>query len=371
MQILEGGVKPNRPNVVIDVKKDSEESQRLVVGFATLNNVDLADDVVTTEASMKAFGKFRGNVRFMHDKQPVGTVVEYAPGTYYDEKTQKEYEGVRVAVRVSEAAEKAWQMCLDGTLSGFSIGGSIKKVSTEWNEAKQKNVQIIQDYELTELSLVDSPANNLANLQTIYKSVDGVAEEVPSGLNLFAGFEKVFEIDTEGDPEMADENKTETLETVDEVEANETEAPEVTDEVEVDETETEEVEKVDAPSLEEQFEKLSNQIRSQGEEIAKTVDESVASKIADFKKEFDNRFTELAEAQKSFDEPLSDLRSRLNKLEESVAVTQKSLDSIVENSAMSKSLDSVELSKSLDQVEKPEEVFDGLFSARYETILED
>jgi hypothetical protein len=48
-------------------KVDSE--RRIVSGFATLDNVDKQADIVTTEASLKAFAKFRGNIREMH--QPI------------------------------------------------------------------------------------------------------------------------------------------------------------------------------------------------------------------------------------------------------------------------------------------------------------
>ena len=46
-----------------------DQERRIVSGFATLDNVDKQADIVTTEASLKAFAKFRGNIREMH--QPI------------------------------------------------------------------------------------------------------------------------------------------------------------------------------------------------------------------------------------------------------------------------------------------------------------
>jgi len=47
--------------------------RRIVSGFATLDNIDKQGDIVPSEASVKAFEKFRGNIREMHDdKKDVG-----------------------------------------------------------------------------------------------------------------------------------------------------------------------------------------------------------------------------------------------------------------------------------------------------------
>ena len=46
-----------------------DQEKRIVSGFATLDNIDKQADIVTPEASMNAFKKFRGNIREMH--QPI------------------------------------------------------------------------------------------------------------------------------------------------------------------------------------------------------------------------------------------------------------------------------------------------------------
>jgi len=53
-----------------------DKERRTVSGFATLDNVDRQGDIVPAEASVKAFEKFRGNIREMHDdKKAVGKLV--------------------------------------------------------------------------------------------------------------------------------------------------------------------------------------------------------------------------------------------------------------------------------------------------------
>jgi hypothetical protein len=54
-----------------------DKERRIVSGFATLDNVDKQDDIVTADASMKAFAKFRGNIREMHQPLAVGKMVAF------------------------------------------------------------------------------------------------------------------------------------------------------------------------------------------------------------------------------------------------------------------------------------------------------
>ena len=46
--------------------------KRTVSGFASLDNVDRHGDIVTADASKKAFERFRGNIREMHQPIAVG-----------------------------------------------------------------------------------------------------------------------------------------------------------------------------------------------------------------------------------------------------------------------------------------------------------
>jgi methyl-accepting chemotaxis protein len=146
-----------------------DQERRIVSGFATLDNVDKQNDIVTTEASMNAFKKFRGNLREMHQPSAVGKVVSFKEDRYFDPKTKNFYSGVYVSAYVSKGAQDTWEKVLDGTLTGFSIGGSIKKFDDEFNEELKKSIRIIKEYDLSELSLVDNPANEFANVISIEK----------------------------------------------------------------------------------------------------------------------------------------------------------------------------------------------------------
>ena len=143
--------------------------KRTVSGFATLDNVDQTGDVVTSEASMKAFENFRGNLREMHQPVAVGKIVSFKPETYYDPASKEFYNGVYVDAYISKGAQDTWEKVLDGTLAGFSIGGKIIESDNEVNKSTGKTVRFIKDYALMELSIVDSPANELCNILSISK----------------------------------------------------------------------------------------------------------------------------------------------------------------------------------------------------------
>jgi hypothetical protein len=157
--------------------------KRTVSGFATLDNVDQTNDVVTAEASLKAFEGFRGNIREMHGSNAVGKMVSFRPETYFDAKSGEFYNGVYVDAYISKGAQDTWEKVLDGTLSGFSIGGKIIESDNEVNKSTGQSVRFIKNYSLLELSVVDSPANELCNIISISKMngqliFKGIATEV-------------------------------------------------------------------------------------------------------------------------------------------------------------------------------------------------
>ena len=150
-----------------------DEGRRIVSGFASLDNLDKQDDIVTTEASMDAFAKFRGNIREMHQPSAIGKMISFKEEKYFDPETKKFYKGVFVSAYISKGAQDAWEKVLDGTYTGFSIGGRMNKWDDGYDEKSDKPIRIIKEYDLVELSLVDSPANQFANIMSVEK-VDGV-----------------------------------------------------------------------------------------------------------------------------------------------------------------------------------------------------
>jgi uncharacterized protein YoxC len=150
-----------------------DQERRIVSGFATLDNVDKQGDIVTTEASIEAFKRFRGNIREMHSPLAVGKMVNFKEDKYFDPKTKSFYKGVYVSAYISKGAQDTWEKVLDGTLTGFSIGGNITKFDDMYDDKVEKSIRIIKEYDLHELSLVDNPANQFANVISIEKGQIG------------------------------------------------------------------------------------------------------------------------------------------------------------------------------------------------------
>jgi len=223
----------NDINLSVPFTKVNRE-QRTVSGFATLDNIDQTGDVVTAEASVKAFESFRGNIREMHGSLAVGKMVSFKPETFYDPTTKEFYNGVYVTAYISKGAQDSWEKVLDGTLSGFSIGGKIKESDNEVNKATGKTVRFIKDYELMELSIVDSPANELCNILSIQKvngqyiakgiAVDVVTENIfycEDSNSVFISTDKTYDSPVSGKPaqligwvESSDVNKAKEIDKI-------------------------------------------------------------------------------------------------------------------------------------------------------------
>jgi hypothetical protein len=208
--------------------------KRTVSGFATLDNIDQTKDVVTSEASLKAFENFRGNIREMHTPLAVGKMLSFRPETFYDQESKSFYNGIYVDVYVSKGAQDTWEKVLDGTLTGFSIGGKITESDNEVNKASGETVRFIKGYDLVELSIVDSPANELCNVLSISKMngqlvFKGMAAEVTTenifycedSNSVFVSTEKTFESPVSGKPatligwvESTDVNKSKEIDKI-------------------------------------------------------------------------------------------------------------------------------------------------------------
>lgn len=172
----------NKVIISVPINKVNKE-QRLVSGFATTNAVDKQGDLITADASRKAFSSWQRNLREMHNPIAVGKVVDIKNDTFYDVETDTSYDGIYVTAYVSKGAQDAWEKVLDGTYSGFSIGARAKEKETVVE--KGKVIRVINDMELYELSLVDVPANQFAQIVSIQKADGEIsATGIVSDLNV-------------------------------------------------------------------------------------------------------------------------------------------------------------------------------------------
>lgn len=149
---------------IVRINKEKRE----VIGTATTELKDAHGTIIGYDASKDAFGRWVGNIREMHDpKKAVGHALEVIP----DDTNRR----IIVRAMISKGAEDTWQKILDGTLTGFSIGGRNGKWTQRVIDGEK--IPFLERYDQSELSLVDNPSNPGANDVAIVRA-DGLASDV-------------------------------------------------------------------------------------------------------------------------------------------------------------------------------------------------
>jgi hypothetical protein len=394
-----------------------DKENRLVYGFATLDNVDKQGDRILPEANLNAFGKSRRNLREMHSNIAAGKVVDFGEQEFIDPASGEKYRGVFVKAYISKGAQPTWEKVLDETLTGFSIGGNILEAEPYFDKANDQSIRIIKDYELVELSLVDNPANQFANIFAVEKDqgvtfVKGMAVDTEvqnvfwcptdelatsstgdaakcgacsEDMQNIGWFEDTADSDSEigkvvnkflsseksegGVTKMTD---TDTITKTDEVEGGDKEettevvtAPDVNEDGSEKETEDGEVPagpitsddvNTDTPNFEKMFNELSASVTKAIEEssaAAADMVKSVETSIEDFKKSTETRLEEL---DKKYDEISKSLEAAKS---ESAEVSKK-LETLSGSTAIKKS-DDVEEVVDENETQENQSVFKGTF----------
>ena len=396
-----------------------DQERRIVSGFATLDNIDKQADIVTAEASVNAFKKFRGNIREMHQPIAVGKMVNFKEDKYFDPETNKFYSGVYVSAYISKGAQDTWEKVLDGTLSGFSIGGRMNKWDDAYDEKMDAKIRVIKEYDLVELSLVDTPANQFANILSVEK-VDGV--DVIKGIDADTVLENVFwdaetglvllsENELEAHPasglpmknigfvEKFDDEKatmikflidsakgtknsieinkevspmTDATEAVEETVVEESEvAPEVDAAVEETVAEEVEAEKSDSDVDVEKAESVEDEetveaVEESAEEVSKS-DEAIVEAVADIKNSLSSAFSDLADTVKSLQEQINAVTKSVESVSKEVSEAKaefnefgKRVDAVEADTAFRKSGDLGEIVQ-----DQPETVEKSLWGGRF------
>jgi HK97 family phage prohead protease len=121
-------------------KIDSDE--RLVYGYASTEATDSQGEIVRKEALEAALPNYMrfANIREMHMPSAVGVAKEAT------------IDGTGLWLKAKIVDDDAWRKVKEGVYKGFSIGGAV-------TGRDGGNPQIVTGVELTEISLVDRPAN--------------------------------------------------------------------------------------------------------------------------------------------------------------------------------------------------------------------
>lgn len=164
-----------------------DKDKHIVEGIATDESVDseigatTVGDIVDYDATKKAVKGWEQwrNIREMH--QPLAAGV--AEDIKLDDKNRNMF------IRAKIVDPIAWEKCKEGVYKGFSVGGRRLASINEYRQDLGGYVRRITDYVMTEISLVDSPANPSAKF-TMVKRADQQEQHVPytAALDAWRGY---------------------------------------------------------------------------------------------------------------------------------------------------------------------------------------
>lgn len=125
------------------------DDQHIVEGWASSEALDSQGEVVKLTAIEKALPDYMkfANIRQMHQWSAVGKAIHA--------KVDSVKKGLYLVAKIVD--KEAWEKVKEGVYSGFSIGGRIMK----------RVDNVIEDLALTEISLVDRPANPEAVFEVV------------------------------------------------------------------------------------------------------------------------------------------------------------------------------------------------------------
>lgn len=152
-------------NIFAEICKVDDE-QRMVSGYASTEALDVQGEIVTKEAiagALTDYMKF-ANVREMHQPSAVGIT----------KSAEMNDKGLYIDVKVVDDA--AWNKVKEGVYKGFSIGG----------KSIQKDDGVIKSLRLSEISLVDRPANPEALIELWKGDIDAAAPAFEKAVDTLA-----------------------------------------------------------------------------------------------------------------------------------------------------------------------------------------
>lgn len=135
----------------------ADDETRTIEGFgSTFGNVDSYGDIVMPGAFVNSIKSRKPAMLWQHrSDMPIGVWDEM-------EETKK---GLRMKGRIfdTQLGEDAYKLAKGGALTGLSIGFSTKKYSID----SKKNVRLLEEVDLYEVSLVTFPANEKATITQV------------------------------------------------------------------------------------------------------------------------------------------------------------------------------------------------------------
>jgi len=153
--------------------------ERLVIGWCSVEIQDSQGDIVPVDELRKAMIKFMdrgGDLVYGHSNKKVGKVLNW----WIDKHPETGRYGVKILAKINRGYkidDAVWEMIKNGKIKGFSIGGTgEQKILKKKENGVEKEISILKDIELTEISVVEKPANQYAIIEEINYFAKGESE---------------------------------------------------------------------------------------------------------------------------------------------------------------------------------------------------
>ena len=161
----EMGLQETTQSLFLPIVKVDDE-QRFIEAYASTERVDEQGQIMTREAMKTAWPDYFkwANLREMHSNSAAGTVLA---------ADLDDPQGIRVGAKIVD--DQAWRKVKEGVYKGLSVGGKILAMRPD---ASAPN-GVIEKIRLTEISLVDRPANPDAVITMFKFADDGKPVAIP------------------------------------------------------------------------------------------------------------------------------------------------------------------------------------------------
>ena len=153
--------------------KSIDSDKHIIKGVASIEELDRDNEIILSKALEKGANEWKKNpvIRYKHT-DPIGIGIS--------EECFVNDGKFHVTAKISDktqTARDAWGLIEDGILKSFSVGGKVNEKEVQFDEKLKKDVTLIKDMELYEISVVDIPSNRNSFFDVIKKSIEGNIEK--------------------------------------------------------------------------------------------------------------------------------------------------------------------------------------------------
>lgn len=160
--------------------EENPDGNIIIAGIATTDSKDHDDEIVDADAVKTAWADYNGSIRYMHgkaehNKAAVGVVIpSHTDSSGKVWRTEFTEQGPFIVAKISNApdTESIRTKVNEGVIRGFSIGGRCRRIKT-FDPTLQKDITHVITTRISEISLVDLPANKASYFEVLKAACTG------------------------------------------------------------------------------------------------------------------------------------------------------------------------------------------------------